>query len=95
MKKMLEAFLVLTISLGAMGYAVLESGLSSYTVHAAWDQGCCVTSNHCSGELVCYTSGFPSDWGSCGYVPGLDQNGNQIMIEAGGYCNTRTNPSWQ
>jgi hypothetical protein len=39
MRKRLEAFLVLTLSLGAMGYAVLESGLSPFIVHASWGKG--------------------------------------------------------
>jgi hypothetical protein len=86
---------VLTLSVGAMGYALLESGLSPFIVHASWEQGCCITSNNCSGQLICYSSGFPPGWGTCGYVAGQDENGNQMMIEAGGYCNTRTNPSWE
>jgi hypothetical protein len=94
MKKNLGAFLILLLSICGMSYAVLESGLSAFTARASWDQGCCINSSHCSGELVCYDSGFPPEWGSCGYIAGEDENGHQIQIEAGGYCNTRQNPSW-
>ncbi len=95
MKKKLREFLVLILSLGSMGYAVLESGLSPFTVHAAWEQGCCMTSNDCSGTNVCYESGYPSGWAECGgYVVRDDGTGNPIMIEAGGYCNSQSNPQW-
>lgn len=66
MKRRLGGFLALMLSLGAMGYAVLESGLSPFTVHASWEQGCCITSNDCGGSLICYTSGYPAGWAECG-----------------------------
>jgi hypothetical protein len=94
MNKRLEAILVLTLSIGAIGYAVNKSGLSPFTVYATWEQGCCITSNDCSGQKICYSSGYPSGWAGCGgYVP-RDDGGNGIMIEANGYCNTASDPQW-
>ena len=95
MKKKPEVFLVLTLSVCGMLYAVLGSGLSPFTVQADWDQGCCITSGNCGGNKICYTYGFPQGWGPCGNIIGEDQQGNAIMIEAAGYCNSRLNPSWE
>lgn len=94
MKKRLEAFLILTLSICGMSYAVLDSGLSPFTAHAEWAQGCCITSSNCNENRICYTSGFPSGWGPCGMIWHNDQQGNPIYIEASGYCNSATNPSW-
>ncbi|HLG16372.1 MAG TPA: hypothetical protein VJH03_17975 [Blastocatellia bacterium] len=94
MKEKLKALLVLTLSVGAISYAVLESGIAVNTVHAEWSKGCCVASSDCGSNLICYRSDFPSNWGQCGYVLRFNNDGTPYVENAYGYCNTASNPDW-
>ena len=88
MWRKLRAFLVVAFSLTAMSYAILESGIAVYPVQASWSKGCCNSTQDCSGNMICYTSEYPSGWGTCGNMPTWPYE------TAYYYCNTAESPDW-
>jgi hypothetical protein len=85
--------LVTGLALLSMFYAISLTGVASLgAVEAEWCKGCCETSRDCSGQLVCYTAGYPEEWAPCDYV----QDSPEDPPRPRGYCNTAGgSPSWE
>jgi hypothetical protein len=64
MKNRFRALLVYGFALTAMSYAIWQADLSVLPVASAeWTNGCCMGSNDCGNNMICWTK--PSGWEDC------------------------------
>jgi hypothetical protein len=87
MKVRFRDLLLYAFVISAMTYAVWQAGFSIVPVaSAAWENGCCLGSNDCRGNLICYPK--PADWGDCNVTAMYDPSCDCIRrVTVSNYCN--------
>lgn len=93
MKKKLLGLSVYGFALAAMTYAIWQADISILPVaSAAWPNGCCLGSNDCGGNKICWPK--PQEWEACFVGRHYDPDCNCMVVDVvlPNYCNPPGQP---
>lgn len=95
MRGRLRFLLVYGFALGAMTYSIWAADLSVLPVASAeWTNGCCVGSNECPGNFICWNK--PAGWADCSVTYYYDSQCDcWVPIIKPNYCNPMDQPPGQ
>jgi hypothetical protein len=92
MSKRLQAMLVYGFAITSMTYAIWQADITILPISSAdWANGCCVGSNDCGGNFICWNK--PAGWSDCSVTQYYDPSCECFVpVIKPNYCNPPSQP---